>query len=140
MMFTTKTEYGLRAMVALAQNSSDKPLPLSQISKQEHISLSYLERLFAKLMADDLVVSNKGAAGGYTLSRKPKQISIFEIVEALDGPLSVFYCVGTDKKKFDCLCSPDKCLTQKVWHELQRSILKTLRGFTLADLVKNKKL
>jgi len=63
---------------------------------------------------------------------------IFEIVEALDGPLSVFYCVGTDKKKFDCLCSPDKCLTQKVWHELQRSILKTLRGFTLADLVKDK--
>lgn len=134
-MFTTKTEYGLRAMAILAKNKGKNPIPLSQIAKSEHISLSYLERLFAKLKADNLVESNKGATGGYFLSRKPKDISIFEIVEALDGPLSVFYCVGDEMKKLDCVCPPDKCLTKKIWSHLQKNIISTLRKFTLSDLI-----
>lgn len=132
MMFTTKTEYGMRAMVALAKVKGDKPMSLTQISKQEHISQAYLERLFAKLKADNLVNSSKGALGGYYLSRKPKEINVFEIVESLEGTLAVFYCMSAEGKM---VCSKGACLTKKVWLELQKNIIHTLRQFTLADLV-----
>jgi len=133
MLFTTKTEYGLRAMVALARGDRSTPLPLSIISKQEKVSLAYLERIFSKLKADDLVTSTKGAGGGYALSRPASKINIFEIVEALEGPLAVFYCMATTNKT--AMCSTKKCLTKKVWHELQKNVIKTLRGFTLSELV-----
>jgi len=133
-MFTTKTEYGLKAMTALAKNGkNNNPLSLTEISKKEHISQSYLEHLFVKLKANDLVKSIKGVSGGYKLSRSPKEINIFEIVEALEGPLAVFYCMAGENGKV--ACSVNGCLTKKVWDELQKNIIKTLRKFTLANLV-----
>ena len=132
-MFTTKTEYGLRAMAALARDKSQSPVSLAQIAKTEHISQAYLERLFSRLKADDLVKSAKGVSGGYKLARPPAKISVFEIVEALEGPLSVFYCMSSEDNKITC--SPNLCLTKKVWHELQKQIIHTLRKFTLADLI-----
>ena len=132
MLFTTKTEYGLRAMKALAKNKGKKPLPLAQIAKQEHISLSYLEQIIAKLKADNLVRGAKGVSGGYVLERPAKNISMFEIVEALEGPLAIFYCLSENQKKITC---NGDCLTKKVWQELQRNIIHTLRKFKLADLI-----
>ena len=134
MLFTTKTEYGMRAMVELAKNADkDHPLPVSQIAKDQHLSQAYLERLFAKLKADGLVKSTKGSGGGYYLSKKPKDINIFEIIEALDGPLMVFSCISQDENKL--ACSTKDCLTRQVWHELQKQIIHTLRKFSLKDLV-----
>ncbi|MEI6288068.1 MAG: Rrf2 family transcriptional regulator [bacterium] len=133
MMFTTKTEYGLRAMVMLAKNKDSQPLSLTQIAKATHISQAYLEQLFAKLKSNNLVKSSKGSTGGYVLYRPAKKINIFEIVEALDGPMAVFYCVSKESNKI--ACSVKGCLTKKVWEELQKNIIKTLRKFSLADLV-----
>lgn len=133
MMFTTKTEYGMRAMVVLAKNKSRKPLSLAEISKLEHISQPYLERLFRKLKSDGLVKSIKGVNGGYVLARKPKDITMFEIVQCLEGVLAVFYCIGDNQSKISCPTSG--CLTKKVWDELQKNIITTLRRFTLADLI-----
>ena len=134
MMFTTKTEYGLKAMVSLAKNGKKgDPMSLAEISKKEHISQSYLEQLFIKLKANDLVKSAKGVFGGYALTRLPKEISVFEIVEALEGPLAVFYCMAGENNKV--VCSPKNCLTKKVWNELQKNIIHTLRKFTLANLI-----
>ncbi|MFA5029246.1 MAG: Rrf2 family transcriptional regulator [Patescibacteria group bacterium] len=133
MMFTTKTEYGLRAMVSLAKNKGKKPLSLAQIAKSNHISQAYLEQLFAKLKANDLVKSSKGVEGGYVLYRPASKINVFEIVEALEGPLAVFYCMSGEQKK--AVCSIKDCLTKKIWSELQRNIIKTLRRFSLADLI-----
>jgi Rrf2 family protein len=133
MMFTTKTEYGLKAMVILAKATSKEPVSLTQISKQQHISQSYLEHIFAKLKANDLVKSIKGVSGGYVLTRTPKQINVFEIVEALEGPLAVFYCMSHENDSV--ACNAKGCLTKQVWHELQKNIIKTLRKFKLADLV-----
>lgn len=133
-MFTTKTEYGLKAMVDLARRrKNDDPVALSEISKKEHISQAYLEQLFTKLKANDLVKSVKGVAGGYMLARPAREISIFEIVEALEGPLAVFYCMAGENNKI--VCSPKGCLTKKVWDELQKNIIHTLRKFKLSDLV-----
>ena len=133
MMFTTKTEYGLKAMSRLAQEKKKKPLSLSQIAKDEHISQSYLEQIFSKLKANDLVSAVKGSDGGYILSRPASRINVFEIVEALEGPLAVFYCMANDNSKV--ACSVKGCLTRKVWDELQRNIIKSLRKFKLSDLV-----
>jgi Rrf2 family transcriptional regulator, cysteine metabolism repressor len=133
MMFTTKTEYGLRALVRLAKNKTKGPLSLMEISKLEHISRAYLEHIFKKLKEDDIVKSIKGAEGGYVLSREPKKIDLFEIVEALEGPLAVFYCMASDENKMTC--SVKGCLTRKVWDELQITIIKTLKKFKLSDLI-----
>ena len=132
MMFTTKTEYGLRAMVALAKNKGKKPLPLGQIAKDHHISQSYLEQLFAKLKANDLVRSSKGTDGGYVLYRPAKNISVFEIVEALEGTLAVFYCMSEENNKV--ACQSKGCVTKTIWDELQANTIKTLRRFKLSDL------
>jgi len=132
MMFTTKTEYGMRAMLVLLKADEKNPLSLAQIAKEENISQPYLERLFKQLKADGLVKSTKGSNGGYYLARKPEEINMFEIVEALEGPLSVFYCMSEGTRKM--VCTPTRCLTKNVWHELQVNIIKTLRKFTLADL------
>jgi len=133
-MFTTKTEYGLKAMAALARNGKkNDPVSLTEISKKEHISQAYLEQLFVKLKANDLVKSIKGVSGGYVLARSARQINVFEIVEALEGPLAVFYCMAGESNKV--ACSAKGCLTKKVWNELQKGIIKTLRKFKLADLV-----
>ncbi|MFA5047798.1 MAG: RrF2 family transcriptional regulator [Patescibacteria group bacterium] len=132
-MFTTKTEYGLKAMVALARNKGKKPLPLAQIAKKQHISQSYLEQLFAKLKANNLVKSSKGTDGGYVLYRPAKNINVFEIVEALEGTLAVFYCMSEESNKI--VCQAKGCLTKVIWNELQNNIIKTLRKFKLSDLV-----
>lgn len=123
----------MRAMVVLAKNEGGEPLSLAQISRVEHISPSYLEHILAKLKADDLIKSVKGANGGYVLSRLPKRISVFEIVEALEGPLAFFYCMGDDQKKV--VCVKEDCLTKRVWREVQNGIIKSLRKFSLADLI-----
>jgi len=136
MMFTTKTEYGLKAMVSLAQNGKKKkpdPLSIAEISKKEHISPAYLEHLFVSLKANDLVKSLKGVSGGYVLARPAKEISVFEIVEALEGPLAVFYCMAGENNKI--VCSTKGCLTKKIWNELQKNIIHTLRKFKLSDLI-----
>lgn len=133
MMFTTKTEYGMRAMTSLAKNKGKTPLSLAQIAKQNHISVSYLEQIMAKLKANDLVKSSKGTTGGYVLYRPARNISVFEIVEALEGTLAVFYCIGEDAGRMICL--GEKCLTRRVWQELQKNIISTLRKFKLSDLI-----
>lgn len=132
-MFTTKTEYGMRAMTTLARNKGKLPLSLAQIAKENHISSSYLEQIMAKLKANDLVKSSQGVSGGYRLYRPAKNISVFEVVEALEGPLSLFYCMSDDARKM--VCSRDKCLTRRVWQELQKNIIGTLRKFKLSDLI-----
>lgn len=133
MLFTTKTEYGLKAMSALAKATDKKPMSLASIAKDYHISQPYLERLFVKLKADGLVTSIKGSNGGYVLARPARSINVFEVVEALEGPLAVFYCMALDGG--GSVCTGKDCLTKKVWHELQIGIIRTLRKFKLSDLI-----
>jgi len=133
MMFTTKTEYGLKALAALARSHGEKPLALSQIAKTEHISRAYLEQIFSKLKSNGLVKSTKGAEGGYILSRSAKKINLLEVIEALEGPLAVFYCMAREQSKAQC--HSRHCLTRKVWDEVQRNIIRTLKKFKLSDLI-----
>lgn len=129
MKFSTKAEYGLRAMVSLANNYQEQSYSLGRIAKEENISLAYLERLMAKLKKANLITSTKGASGGYRLNKKPEQIKVSEIIEILENTISPFSCL--DNKT----CQKKNCGAKKVWQKLDTAIRSTLNNITLKDLI-----
>lgn len=132
MKFSTRTEYGLRAMAELARYYNKKTVSLASIAKKEKISQAYLERLIAGLKKDCLVKSTKGVKGGYRLTKNPKDITLLEIIECLDGPIVIFQCLV---EKSPAICNHQTCLTKKVWRKLQVEIMKILKTTKLSDLV-----
>jgi len=128
MKFSTKAEYGLRAMTSLAFDFPEKK-SIGDIAKLENISIKYLERLMNELRKSELIKSYKGKKGGYVLSRNPKKIKVGEIVEALEGLISPMDC---ESKK----CKSKQCFSRVVWVELGRQIRKTLYSIKLSDLIK----
>jgi Rrf2 family transcriptional regulator, cysteine metabolism repressor len=128
MRFSTRAGYGLRAMVNLAKNYPSQK-NLQEISKKEGISLKYLEQLFQILRKGHLVLSQKGREGGYTISRKPKDIKVGEIIELLEGPIAPMQCA---EGKCDAKCN---CASSIVWTKLQGQIKETLYKMKLSDLI-----
>jgi Rrf2 family protein len=130
MKFSTKAEYGLRAIIRIAQNNKN-PLSLAKISEAENLSLGYLEKLMAKLKKSGLVKSTKGAIGGYCLAKNPRLITLAEIIKSLEGSLAPFYCVEKDH-----LRCRRHCLTQKVWSRLYQETNKIMEKINLQSLIK----
>ena len=133
MKFSTRTTYGVRAMIALAKNYGQGSLSLQNIARQEKISRGYLERLFARLKKDGLVKSEKGKDGGYQLSKDPKVINMFEIIKSLEGKMSPFHCLD-EKGKIYC-SEKCQCGATKMLVDVQKAINSTLKGIKLKDLV-----
>jgi Rrf2 family transcriptional regulator, cysteine metabolism repressor len=133
MKFSTRTTYGLRAMIELAKQYDKGCVSLASIAKQEHISLKYLERLFAGLKKAKLVKAIKGANGGYELAQDPGRIRIFDIVRTMEGKMSPFYCL-TEDGKIHCRASCG-CGATKVLVKVQNAVNDTLRETKLGDLV-----
>jgi Rrf2 family transcriptional regulator, cysteine metabolism repressor len=138
MLFSTKAEYGVRLMVELGRQPSSEPVALSAVAEAERLPLSYLEHLVAKLREADLVTSTRGAHGGYRLARPADEITMDEVVEALEGqiaPMECFYETPEGK----VLCSHesdfDHCATKLLWTRVQGGVSKALSGTSLADLV-----
>jgi Rrf2 family cysteine metabolism transcriptional repressor len=145
MMFSTKAEYGVRVMVALARRADaaeedlDPVVPLAEIAEHDGLPLAYLEHLVARLRKAGLVDSRRGSRGGYLLARPASEITMAEVVEALEGSIAPIECIslgadGTVK------CSRESdpghvCPTKLLWSRVRGSIVSTLRETTLADLV-----
>lgn len=132
MKFSTRTTYGLRAIVRLAKNWGKGSLSLPSIARAENISLGYLERLFSKLKKADFIIAEKGVSGGYTLSKSPQKINILEIVEVLEGKMAVFYCLDANGK-ISC-SSGCKCSASLVLSKVQKAISEVLKKIKLSDL------
>lgn len=129
MKFSTKAEYGLKAMTNLAQCFPGQKT-IGEIAKEENISQKYLERLMGLLRNGGVVQSSKGKQGGYALAKNPKKIPVGEIIEILDGDIAPMRCVG----KF---CSNEhKCPSSVVWNKLGAQIKKTLYNIKLNSLIK----
>jgi len=128
MRFSTKAEYGLKAMTNLA-NIFPGQKTLHQISCEEKISSKYLERLMGVLRKNNLIISRKGKNGGYTLAKNPVYINIGEIIETLEGPISPMKCVGKH-----CIMEK-KCASNVVWNTLGKAIKQTLYKIKLNNLV-----
>lgn len=134
MKFSTRTTYGLRAMIFLAKVYSKRSVSLPEISEKEKISLSYLERLFAKLKKDKLLISIKGSSGGYRLAENPASISVYKIVKSLEGDIIPFFCLS--KQGFLKCSSAKSCGASLVLSKVQKSIISTLKKIKLKDLIK----
>jgi Rrf2 family cysteine metabolism transcriptional repressor len=135
MKISTKGRYGMRAMLDLAVNYAQSPVLLKDIARREEISLKYLDRICSSLKAAGLLKSSRGSKGGFTLSRPPDEITLKEIVEALEGPLDLVGCLS-DKN----FCKRmNFCVTRDVWYELSRAMEAVLASKSLEDLVRREK-
>jgi len=140
MIFSTKAEYGVRLMVALGRHSArDEPVPLGAVAEAENLPLSYLEQLVARLRKADLVSSTRGAHGGYRLTRPPEEITMDEVVQALEGTLVPMECF-TSEGIHNVSCSHESdgdraCATKLLWTRVQGGMHQALRSTTLQDLV-----
>ena len=133
MIFSTRTTYGLRAIINLAKRARRGSVSLHTIAQEEKISLKYLERLFVNLKKAGIVKSVKGAAGGYRLAKNANQIKIYDIIKALEGKFKAFHCTGRNEKIF---CGPAcQCGANLVMIRLQQAIIKTLSKIKLNQLL-----
>ena len=131
MKVNTKVRYGLRAILQVADAYGGEPVPVSAISQTQDISGKYLEQVIGALRRADLVVSRKGVRGGYTLARDPKDISLWEIISALDNQTALVDCVIEPEV---CDRAGD-CLTRSIWTLLSQRMQEFWSSFTLADLL-----
>lgn len=130
MRLTTKGRYAVTAMLDLAIHATKGPVSLSDISKRQEISLSYLEQLFSKLRKSDLVASMRGPGGGYQLSRSLDDIFVAEIIDAVNESIDATNCNG----KGNCH-QGEVCLTHHLWEDLSQQIHNFLSGISLSHLV-----
>jgi len=130
MRLSTKGRYGVTAMMDLAIHDNAGPVTLADISQCQGISLSYLEQLFSKLRKGGLVEGVRGPGGGYRLSRPAKEISIAEIIAAVDEKVDMTNC----EQEGNCQ-DGQKCLTHELWIELSNRLYAFLEGISLAQFV-----
>lgn len=133
MKLSTKGRYGLRAMIDLALHGEKEPVSIASIAARQRISESYLEQLIAKLRRAGLVKSVRGAAGGYVPGRPAEEISVGDILRALEGNLDPVDCPGLSGGS-GCDGS-DVCVTKYVWKRINESINRTVDEIKLIDLV-----
>ncbi len=137
MMFSTKAEYGVRVMAHLAKHDGERPISLATIADAEGLPLAYLEHLVQRLRKAGLVESRRGAHGGYTLAREAEEITMAEVVRALEGEIAPIECISADSDGI-LTCSregAEPCPTKFLWTRVQGSIVRTLNEITLDDLV-----
>lgn len=139
MRLTTKGRFAVTAMLDLAINeiqdtADNKPVTLAAISERQDISLSYLEQLFSKLRRQGLVKSVRGPGGGYNLAKASSDISVSEIINAVDEHIDATQCGGNENCKDE-----GRCMTHDLWSALNTKILEYLAGVSLADMVASQK-
>ena len=132
MRLTSKGRYAVTSMLDLALHQQGGPITLAGISARQHISLSYLEQLFAQLRRRGLVQSVRGPGGGYNLGKSAANINIAEVIEAVNETTDATRCKGAG----DCQ-KGETCLTHHLWMDLSDQIRNFLGDITLADLVKH---
>jgi len=127
-------------MIDLAMRQHSGPVTLAAISQRQNISLSYLEQLFGKLRRHELVDSVRGPGGGYSLARLARNVTVADIIFAVDEPLDATNCGG----KHDCTSGKDgksgKCMTHELWTTLNRKMVDYLDSVSLQDLVDQQRL
>ena len=134
MKLTTKGRYGIHAMYDLAvcaRDGQDVPVSLKAIAERQGIPEAYLEQLFAMLKKAGLVISTRGAQGGYQLARRPEEISVGDVLRALEGGLNVVDCL----EESDLCGKSCACPSRIVWKKLTDGINRIVDGISLSDMI-----
>jgi Rrf2 family iron-sulfur cluster assembly transcriptional regulator len=132
MRLTTKGRFAVTAMIDLALRSNNGPVALAAISQRQQISLSYLEQLFGKLRRHELVESTRGPGGGYSLGRRAEDITVADIIVAVDEPLDATSCGGKENCMGD---DAGRCMTHELWANLNAKMIEYLDSISLRKLV-----
>lgn len=128
---STKGRYGVRFMLDLAMHEGQGPVSLRDVAKRQGISEKYLGHLIPPLKNAGLIHSTRGANGGYVLAKPPSQITLKDILSALEGPLCIVACVEKPS-----LCKrAETCVSREIWHEATEKMLLILSSFTLKDMI-----
>ncbi len=133
--FSTKGEYGVRLMVQLARHYGTGPASLAGIAAEEDLPRAYLEQLVVSLRDVGLVVSTRGAHGGYELGRPPEEIPMSEVLRALEGPIAPMICASDDPEHGTTCDRSARCTVNVLWVRVRDAITSALDSMTLADLV-----
>ena len=135
MKLSTRTRYGILAMLELAENYGKGPLQLKAIARRQELSVKYLEQLMATLKSAGIIRSVRGSKGGYVLARSPGQIRVSDCFSCLEGPVITTECVDDNSY---CPRTTD-CVARELWSEVQNAIMTVLQSVTLQNLVDRKK-
>ena len=130
MQISRKVDYALRAIIYLSLQKDGRPVPVNEIAARRRIPRKFLEKIIQDLIRSGLVKSHRGAHGGYTLARTPGGITFRDIIESVEGPISLNVCVTEQR---DCSVITT-CNMQRIWQEGQRRLLEFFADTTLADL------
>ena len=131
MKLSTKSRYGIRAVIEIAKSYGAQPAKRKIVAGNQEISDSYLENILIVLKNNRIIDTTRGVNGGYILSRPPKEITILEIVDALEGPLDLVECLGL---KTTC-SKTESCAARTIWKELSDSWKSILGHLTLQDMI-----
>jgi len=131
MKLSTRTRYGIRAVLALAESYGKEPVQLKNVAKQQQISVKYLEQLMTMLKSAGIVNSVRGSKGGYCLAKPPKDITLNDCFNSLEGSVITVECV-----KNQTYCSrADNCVAREVWAEVDKAVRNVLESTTLKDII-----
>ena len=132
--FSTRGEYGVRLMVELARHYGSGPVSLSEMADHEQLPRPYLEQLVVSLREGALVTSTRGARGGYELSRSPADIRMYEVLTALEGPVTPMICASSDPERTANCDRAGCCNVEYLWQRVRDAIVEALDSMTLAEL------
>lgn len=135
MKVSTRGEYGVRAMVALAKGYGEAPMSITTMARESSVPYAYLEQLIVPLRKAGLVESKRGAQGGYKLTRSPELVRVGDVYRVMEGPVAPMDCVSEDPADQTCPLI-DGCQTRPVWMKVRDSIVEALDSMTLADLIR----
>jgi Rrf2 family iron-sulfur cluster assembly transcriptional regulator len=136
MKLSTRSRYGTRLMLDMAQHYNEGPIQLGDIAKRQNLSVKYLEQIIIPLKKAHYIVSVRGPKGGHILARPPEEVSIGEIVALMEESTSLVECV---EKPAVCERAP-RCPTRLLWKEASEAMFEKLQAVTLADLVERAKI
>lgn len=135
MKLSTRSTYGVRAMLALALEYGRGPIMVKEIAERQGLPATYLEQLMTLLRKAGIVNATRGARGGYTLSRPPAEITVAEVIEILEGPLELSECPSG----VGCCGKPETCALSDLWSEATQALNDVFQQVTLAKLVERQR-
>lgn len=136
MQVSRKVDYALRATIYLAYQSDRRPCSVAEIAAREAIPKKFLEKIIQDLIHSGIVRSTRGAQGGYALAREPEAVTFKDVLEAIEGPVSLNVCVGDAGESPDCCAQSPRCSMLWVWREAQKRVMEVFATTTLADVLR----
>jgi Rrf2 family protein len=137
MRFSAKAEYGVKAILELATQPRQGPVQVRNIAKNQGLPVRFLEQVMNSLKKAGLVESIRGSQGGYLLNRSPKEITLGDVLKAIDGQMTEKRCIS-DRKRPRCE-DAGNCVVQDIWVEVKQSFIDILNSITLQDLCDRKR-